>query len=48
MSIIFTVEKFIPGRHRNHSDFPTGDEDVYRNAARSNLTTNRYYHGNVS
>ena len=45
---MFTAERFEPGRHRNHSDFPQGDDDVYRNAARSNMTTNRHYHGNVS
>lgn len=40
------TEKFEPGRHRNHSDFPTGDENDCRNAVRANMTTNRFYHGN--
>lgn len=42
------VEKFRPGKHRNHSDFPEGDLDESRVTDRVNMTTSRFYHGNVS
>ena len=49
MLILFNVtdERFRPGKHRNHSDLPDGDHDNFRGAERVNLTTSRYYHGNV-
>ena len=40
------IGRFFPGKHRNHSDFPTGDDSDWRNAERANMTTNRFYHGN--
>ncbi|KAL4227714.1 hypothetical protein ACF0H5_013149 [Mactra antiquata] len=43
---VIPVERFHPGKHRNHSDFPEGDMDPYRVVDRVNLTTNRFYHGN--
>lgn len=41
--IVGEVDRSRPGRHRNHSDFPTGDDDPFRNADRANVTTNRFY-----
>ena len=46
--LLFPVERFQPGKHRNHSDLPEGDHDRFRNTERVNMTTSRYYHGNVS
>lgn len=43
-----TVERYRPGKHRNHSDFPEGDLQESRVAERVNMTTSRFYHGNVS
>lgn len=40
------VERYKPGKHRNHSDFPEGDLEQERATDRVNLTTNRFYHGN--
>ena len=37
-----------PCGDRNKSDFPEGDANPYRNAVRANMTTNRFYHGEVS
>ncbi|WAQ98819.1 hypothetical protein MAR_023192 [Mya arenaria] len=46
MPSVIPVERFKPGKHRNHSDFPEGDLDNQRVNERVNLTTNRFYHGN--
>ncbi|KAJ8304077.1 hypothetical protein KUTeg_017660 [Tegillarca granosa] len=39
------VERFRPGKHRNHSDLPEGDMDRSRGTERVNMTTSRFYHG---
>lgn len=39
-------ERYRPGKHRNHSDFPEGDLQESRVAERVNMTTSRFYHGN--
>ena len=46
--LFYTVARPKPGKHRNHSDFPEGDREPSRVADRVSLTTNRYYHGDVS
>jgi len=41
------ASKSAPANHRNHSDFPVGDDNPWRNSDRSSLTTNRFYQGSV-
>ena len=44
----FSVDRYKPSKHRNHSDFPGGDLEPDRVTDRISLTTNRFYQGSVS